>query len=80
MFYRINNLWPRKGEYMFGIFPNIGLPELIIILIIACLLFGASQIPKLARALGKSAKEFKKGLHEDEETTEKTGEQETKNK
>lgn len=39
-------------------------PELIIILVILLVLFGASKLPKLARSMGQSANEFKKGLKE----------------
>lgn len=38
---------------------NLGPTELIIILLIVMLLFGAARLPKLARGLGESAKEFK---------------------
>jgi sec-independent protein translocase protein TatA len=38
---------------------NLGAPELLIVLAIAMLLFGAAKLPKLARSLGESAKEFK---------------------
>ena len=38
---------------------NLGPTELIIILAIFMLLFGAAKLPKLARSLGESAKEFK---------------------
>ena len=41
---------------------NLGPTELIIILLIVMLIFGASRLPKLARSLGESAKEFKKGV------------------
>ena len=49
---------------------NIGLPELIIVLAVILLLFGATQGPRLARSLGKSASEFKKGLKEGAEESE----------
>ena len=39
-----------------------GLPELIIILVIVFLLFGAKKLPEMARSLGQSSKEFKKGI------------------
>ena len=41
--------------------PIPGGPELLIIVGIAILLFGAQKIPKLARSVGESAGEFKKG-------------------
>ena len=41
---------------------GLGPTELIIILVIVMLIFGASRLPKLARSLGESSREFKKGL------------------
>lgn len=41
---------------MFG---PIGIPELIIILVIILLLFGASRLPEIGRGLGKGIKNFK---------------------
>ena len=41
---------------------SLGSGELIIILIIVLLVFGGSQLPKLAKNLGKAQKEFKDGL------------------
>lgn len=41
---------------------GLGTPELIIILIIVLLLFGGTQLPKLARSIGSSAKELREGL------------------
>ena len=41
---------------------NLGPTELIIVLVIVMLIFGANRLPKLARSLGESAKEFKKGV------------------
>ena len=46
---------------MFG----LRLPELIIILVILLLLFGAKKLPGLAKSLGSSAKEFKTALDEE---------------
>ena len=45
---------------MFG----IGLPELIIIMVIALIVIGPSKLPDLARALGKGLAEFKKATQE----------------
>jgi len=41
-----------------------GGPELIIILVVVLVLFGGSQLPKLAKNLGKAQKEFKDGIAE----------------
>ena len=49
---------------MLAFLQNIRGPELIIILIVVLLLFGAAKLPQLARSLGASAKEFKKGIDE----------------
>lgn len=41
-----------------------GGPELIIILVVVLVLFGGSQLPKLAKNLGKAQKEFKAGMED----------------
>ena len=43
---------------------NIGWTEILIILLVILLLFGAKRLPELARSLGKSLREFKKGRDE----------------
>jgi sec-independent protein translocase protein TatA len=43
---------------------NFGWQEILLILIIVLILFGARKIPDLARSLGRGVKEFKKGLNE----------------
>ena len=40
---------------------SLGLPELMIILAIVVLLFGASRLPQLGKALGETVRNFKKG-------------------
>lgn len=56
-------------------FKNINGPELIILLAVILLLFGAKKLPDLARSLGSSAREFRQGLKEgaEEEEDEKPG-------
>jgi sec-independent protein translocase protein TatA len=45
---------------------SLGVPELLIILVIVVLLFGASRITGIASALGGSIKEFKRSVRDDE--------------
>lgn len=45
-------------------------PDLLIILVIVALLFGSSQLPKLARSLGSAKAEFEKGIREGEDSKE----------
>jgi sec-independent protein translocase protein TatA len=48
---------------------NLGVPELLIILVIVVLLFGASRISGVASALGGSIKAFKTAVKDDDEVT-----------
>ena len=43
---------------------NLGTGEIIIILVVVLLLFGAKRIPELARGLGRGVNSFRKGLNE----------------
>jgi sec-independent protein translocase protein TatA len=45
---------------------NIGAPELLLFLLVVLVLFGGSQLPKLARSLGQAQREFKRGIHHDD--------------
>lgn len=47
--------------------PSVGPFELIIVLVVVLLLFGANRLPKLAKSLGEASKEFKKGVGEHDE-------------
>ena len=49
----------------------LGSTEIIVIVGVIALLFGASAIPKLARSIGKAKKEFEKGAKEGAEEEEK---------
>jgi sec-independent protein translocase protein TatA len=46
-------------------------PELILIIVVLLVLFGGSQLPKLAKNLGKAQQEFKSGLAEGQKEAEK---------
>jgi len=47
---------------------RIGTTELIVILLVLLLLFGAKRIPEIARSIGRSLSQFKKGLKDDDTT------------
>jgi sec-independent protein translocase protein TatA len=50
--------------------PSVGGTELIILLVILLLLFGAKRIPELAKGLGSGIREFKRGMRDEEELLE----------
>jgi sec-independent protein translocase protein TatA len=49
-------------------------PEIVLILVVVLVLFGGSQLPKLAKNLGKAQKEFKDGLAEGQKEADKAKE------
>jgi sec-independent protein translocase protein TatA len=50
---------------------GLGTPELVVIAIVIFLLFGATRLPQLAKALGQSKRAFKEGLDEGEKDAHK---------
>jgi sec-independent protein translocase protein TatA len=58
-----------QGEIMgpMALMGPLGLPELVIILFIVVLIFGANRLPQLATGIGKSIRNFKDGMKEGDE-------------
>lgn len=50
---------------------NIGFPELLVILAIAFLIFGAKRLPELGAGLGKAIRSFNKGIKGDDSSDDK---------
>lgn len=48
---------------MFG----LGMPELLVIMVIVLVIFGAGKLPEIGGAIGKSIKNFKKSMHDSDE-------------
>lgn len=52
---------------------NLGAPELLIVLAVVLLLFGARKVPDLARSLGQAQRAYREGTHEPSDTAAPTG-------
>lgn len=52
--------------------PNIGTPELLIILFVVLLVFGAKRLPEMGSAMGKGIREFKRNISEVRDNLDKT--------
>ena len=61
-------------------FDNMGMGELIIILLVVLVLFGSKKIPDLAQGLGKGIREFKKAVRDVQEDIKVPDEKKTDNK
>jgi TatA/E family protein of Tat protein translocase len=70
-----NDFWPRRRSELLDrlrsasynqhtMFGSIGMPELIVIFLVALLFFGPRKLPELGRSLGKSLGEFKRATRE----------------
>lgn len=57
--------------------PNIGVPELLIVLVIVLVIFGASRLTDIMGALGKGVAEFRKGTASAEEPNKEESKTET---
>jgi sec-independent protein translocase protein TatA len=44
--------------------PHLGIPELLVVLFIIILIFGASRLPEIGRGIGKGIRNFKEATHE----------------
>jgi sec-independent protein translocase protein TatA len=57
--------------------PNIGVPELLIVLVIALIVLGPKKLPEVGRSLGKGMREFKDSIsgitEDDDDVDERTG-------
>jgi sec-independent protein translocase protein TatA len=52
---------------------NIGLPEILVVLVIALIVFGPKRLPELGRSLGRGIREFRSSIsgHDDDESEKK---------
>ncbi|MHB1126497.1 MAG: twin-arginine translocase TatA/TatE family subunit [Bacillota bacterium] len=59
---------------MFGLLPNIGATELVVVLVIVLVIFGPGKLPQVGRSIGSSIREFRKssaGFAQNEDSGEK---------
>jgi sec-independent protein translocase protein TatA len=47
--------------------PTLGFPELIVVLLIVIVIFGANRLPGLGRGIGSAIKNFKEGIKDDKD-------------
>ena len=49
---------------------KLGMPELLVVLAIVVIIFGATRLPQLGKGLGEGIRNFRRGMKPDEEPTE----------
>ncbi|NCU31858.1 MAG: twin-arginine translocase TatA/TatE family subunit [Candidatus Moranbacteria bacterium] len=59
---------------------NLGVPELVVILVIVLVLFGGKKIPELTKSMGDAIRQFKLGMNGDKDTKEEEDKTSTKDK
>jgi sec-independent protein translocase protein TatA len=60
----VGDVSTRVGRVHTDLVETIGAPELIIVLVVVLLVFGSKKVPELARSLGESMREFRKGTRD----------------
>ncbi len=53
--------------------PNLGFTEIMLIMVVVLLLFGAKRLPEVGASIGKGIREFKRGVSEIKEDLEEEG-------
>lgn len=61
-------------------FGRVGIPELLLIVLLIILLFGAKRLPELGKAIGQGLREFRKAISRASEDEEKEEKEEKENK
>ncbi len=56
---------------------RIGIPELILILAVFLLFFGAKRLPEIGASIGKAIREFKRGMNQSDDDTPKSNDKPT---
>jgi sec-independent protein translocase protein TatA len=65
---RATELWAAQGVLMLALFGPIGLPEMLIILAIVILIFGANRLPELGKGIGAGIKNFKSSMSDKDDS------------
>lgn len=61
---KLRNFAQNQSSKMTPCIFNLGTGEIIVILVVVLLLFGAKRIPELARSMGKGISQFKQGMND----------------